>query len=270
MFSSINDPIIAEVKYCEDTVRNDIHQHNEYEIIYVVEGEAEITINNVVHHVTDQTLVFLTNLENHSVKQISEQYSRYFVTLHTVPTDSVIRNPDILCVLKNHANSFPNCVDVSSISNVVTNIFEELMLCKPSDLFVNELVGGYLSKLLIYVLRLVPYQLDVTSFACKQRILNVQTYLDVHYRENIRIDTLAKEYFISPCYLSRQFKQLTGYSPKQYLNMVRMKNAAVMLVSADTQINEIAAACGFSDINNFIKQFKYIFGCTPSSFRSQT
>lgn len=268
MSNSISDPIISEIQYCEENVRDDIHQHNEYEIIYVVEGEVEITINNVVYRVSNQTLVFLNNLENHSVKQISEKYRRYYVTLHTVPTDAFIRNPDILNVLKNHAG-LPNCIDVSGIPVTVTNIFHKLLKSDPNELFANELISSWISELLIYVLRLNPCQIDMVSSACKQRILNVQTYLDIHYRENIRIDSLAKQFYISQCHLSHQFKELTGYSPKQYLTMVRLKNAAVMLATTETPISELAATCGFSDINNFIKQFKRIFGCTPSSFRPQ-
>ena len=64
----ISDPIISEIQYCEECVRDDIHQHNEYEIIYVIDGDVEISINNVVHRAGNQTLIFLTNLENHSVR----------------------------------------------------------------------------------------------------------------------------------------------------------------------------------------------------------
>lgn len=266
MSSGISDPIISEIQYCEECVRDDVHQHNEYEIIYVLEGEVDITINNVTHHVCDQTLVFLTNLENHSVRQITQVYRRYFVTLHTVPTDAFIRNPDILSVLKNHT-SLPNCIDVSGISPTITGIFEKLLAYDCSEPFANELASIYITELLIHVLRMIPRQADSVSSACKQRILNVQTYLDIHYRENIRIDTLSKQFYISQYHLSHQFKELTGYSPKQYLTMVRLKNAAVMLTATKASLIEVAAACGFSDINNFIKQFRRIYGCTPSSFR---
>lgn len=269
MPSRISNPIISEIQYCEECVRNDIHQHNEYEIIYVIDGDVEISINNIVHRAGNQTLIFLTNLENHSVRQISDVYRRYFVTLHTVPTDAYIQNPDILSVLKNHT-SFPNCIDVSDISVRVKEIFEKLLTCRSDEQFANELASVYITELLIYVLRTLPQPSGSVSSASKQRILHVQTYLDTHYQENIRIDTLARQFYVSQYHLSHQFKELTGYSPKQYLSMVRLKNAAVMLASTKAPLNEVTAACGFSDINNFIKQFRRIYGCTPSNLRPKS
>ena len=268
MASIITGPIISEIQYCETFVRNDTHQHNEYEIIYVIEGEIEITINNVVHRVSNQSLIFLSNLENHSIRQLSAIYRRYYVTLNTVFTDTLIHNPDILNILKNH-NNFPNCVDISTISNSVTDIFQKLLAYDYSDLFANELASNYLSELLIYVLRIAPHQIETRHSDRKQLVLSIQTYIDVNFRENIRIENIAKQFYISKYHMSHLFNELTGYSPKQYLTTVRLKNAAVLLVRTNTPIKQIATECGFSDINNFIKQFKKQFGFTPNSFRTK-
>lgn len=268
MRTFITDPIIAEIQHSSDPVREDFHHHLEYELIYVTDGTIEIEINKKVYRVSNNTLIFITNLDNHSVHQISNEYHRYYVMLNTPPTDAFVRNPFLLNMLKNHPDDFQHCVDVSSIRDVVQSIFEKLLHCQANEMFSNELVGCYISELLINVCRLHPYQFEYESSTWKTRILNIQTYIDTHYQEKLRISDICQQFYISNSCLTHQFTELTGYSPKQYLTMVRLKNAAISIHDSKRSISDIAISCGFSDLNNFIKQFKRFYGCSPSQFRA--
>lgn len=267
MNNYLEQSMVAEVRHCTAPVREDFHYHLEYELIYIVDGLVEIEINKKLYRVSNDTLVFITSLDNHSVHQLSGRYERYYITLNTSITDAFIHSPFLLNMLKNHTKDFQHCVDVSPIRDTVQEIFNKLLNCCRNDMLNNELVGCYISELLIHVCRLQPQWFKYETSAWKSRILNIQTYLDIHYREKIKISDICQEFYISSSCLTHQFSELTGYSPKQYLTMIRLKEAAIEIHNSEDSISEIVMRCGFSDLNNFMKQFKRFYGCTPSQFR---
>ena len=78
---------------------------------------------------------------------------------------------------------------------------------------------------------------------------------------------MSEQFFISQSYLSQNFKQLTGYSPKKYIMLCRIAAARSLLYKTDMPINDIAMYVGFNDTSNFIRYFKKETGETPFQFR---
>lgn len=92
-------------------------------------------------------------------------------------------------------------------------------------------------------------------------------YISANFAENISLAGLADEFHLNPSYLSLLFKQVTGQSFKEYLNMVRVEEAKRLLADTDYSIMDVAVACGFNDQSYFTKIFKKQTGLTPKQFR---
>ena len=101
-----------------------------------------------------------------------------------------------------------------------------------------------------------------------RRVNRVKDYIARHYKEEIKLETLAALVAMAPSAFSRFFKQRTGRGPLDYLIDVRVGVAARMLVDTSTSVSEICYACGFNNLSNFNRTFKARRGYTPRDFRA--
>ena len=92
-------------------------------------------------------------------------------------------------------------------------------------------------------------------------------FIETHYGQNITLDEVASHVHLNPAYFSTLFKQSTGSSFKEYLNMVRIEESKRLLTNTDYSIIDIALAAGFDDQSYFSKVFKKYTGLTPRQYR---
>jgi AraC-like DNA-binding protein len=93
-------------------------------------------------------------------------------------------------------------------------------------------------------------------------------WLNMHFREPVSIDHLAKISNQSRRSFFRHFRVLTGMTPVEYCRRKQLEYAADLLRSTTLTLAEIAEECGFCDSNYMIKLFSAAFGKTPGKFRS--
>lgn len=110
--------------------------------------------------------------------------------------------------------------------------------------------------------------LDVENKSKKYRALvRVTNYIDEHYTEGVSLDEVAGKTGISRYYVSHLFKELMDTTFVGYVNELRLNRAAMLLVTTDKPIIEIASVSGFNNLSNFNRAFKMHFGKTPSAYR---
>ena len=93
------------------------------------------------------------------------------------------------------------------------------------------------------------------------------TFINLHFTEDISIEKLAKLCNLSRTGLFRHFRSLTGYAPKEYLQLKRLELAEELLRTSDKRISEIAAICGFYDSNHLTKLISREYGTPPRQLR---
>ena len=95
----------------------------------------------------------------------------------------------------------------------------------------------------------------------------IKEYIDKHYMEPITLQSLGETLHISPYYLSHVFKQMSGYSPVQYLLRRRIGEAQTLLITTELPITRIAELVGYDTQSYFNLQFTKNVGMPPKKFR---
>lgn len=108
---------------------------------------------------------------------------------------------------------------------------------------------------------------SVKTTADSRRVRKVEEYIDEHFKEEVRLQTVADLAGMTPTAFSRFFKLRTGRTLSDYIIDIRLGYAARQLVDTTTSIVEICYDSGFNNVSNFNRIFKKRKGCSPSMFR---
>ena len=95
------------------------------------------------------------------------------------------------------------------------------------------------------------------------RVLEMMRYLDAHLEEDVNIDRLAEQFYISKFHMMRQFRRETGYTVYEYLSQRRLLHAR-MLMEGGLRATEACYRSGFRSYSSFTRSYSKHFGSTPT------
>ena len=100
-----------------------------------------------------------------------------------------------------------------------------------------------------------------------QVIQKAAEYMKTNFIEKLTIDDISQAVYLSPCYLSKIFKQELGCTIMEFLTKVRIEEAKKLLKNPKYNIMQVANEIGFEDPSYFTKVFKRSEGVTPSQYK---
>lgn len=129
-------------------------------------------------------------------------------------------------------------------------------------------------------MHLIEILLQVDSFAKERQGKKAQDaprsaiaeslgYVLDHYLEPLEVDELARLAGMGRSLYYREFRALTGLSPHDFVNRLRVQTAMDLLRSSGLPMIELAERSGFQSLSAFNKQFKELAGCSPRDYRKK-
>lgn len=92
-------------------------------------------------------------------------------------------------------------------------------------------------------------------------------FIEGNFKQMLSVADLAKYVNLSPWHLLHIFKAETGVSPLQYLKAVRMTQAQRLLETTFLSVKQIMIQVGVRDESHFVRDFKAMYGLSPTRFR---
>jgi AraC-like DNA-binding protein len=80
------------------------------------------------------------------------------------------------------------------------------------------------------------------------------------------VEKMAKEVGMSRTNMHRKIKAITGFPPSELIRSIRLRKAAILLLSKADSVSQISFTVGFDDHSYFSKSFKKQFGVSPSEY----
>jgi len=245
--------IISKEKYSGQ------HWHDCFEFYYLESGICTIQIEDTQYNMNAKDMYFLPPHSIHNTTYLSASHSRLVLC---IANDYI---PDYIHLLINERIPvFRNPLTTGQVCSLFKKIENEHSI---HDIYSAEAIKNYVRMLIILLLRNQNYYTnEITSGHLY--VERITKYIDQNFASDITLTQTAQEHNITSEHLSRIFKTATGMTFHEYLNNVRLKQSAELLLQNDkTSISEVAHCCGFHDSNYFSTKFKDIYGMTPLQFR---
>lgn len=94
-------------------------------------------------------------------------------------------------------------------------------------------------------------------------------YIHAHFGDNLTLAQVAGAAGVHPVYLGQIFRQEFGETLGDYLNRIRVRAAAELLINSDRPLSAVALDLGFYDQSHFTRVFRQFTGGTPGMFRKE-
>lgn len=251
------------------------HTHDEYEIYYLVEGERYYFIEASTYHIKKGNLVFINCNQIHKTGQYGNSYhERIAIEFQPEPFSSFLACTGELSLTDFFQNG-PLILELSKerqkyVLALLDSIAAEMRLRDPGY---RMMTMTKLAKLLFFSLRLWHSGHPLSSASVKssthQKVSEVAAYIAAHYASAKSLDHIAKHFYISKSYLSRIFKEITGYTVTEYLNVNRIQEARRLLLHTSLPVSAIAQMLGYESITYFEKVFRTYTETSPLKYRKR-
>ena len=121
----------------------------------------------------------------------------------------------------------------------------------------------------LHILSLIQRETGRTNDACDKHFRSIERavqHMNRYCDQNLKLEDYAGMCHMSKYHFLRVFKSVTGITPLEYRNNIRIDHAKELLKSGIYSVSEISESLGYSSLAYFSTTFKKVTGISPSEY----
>ena len=241
------------------------HFHKHHELYYLISGKTNYLIGNNLFVLNAGDFAFIPKGVYHQTA--SRDISNIERVLIVFDDDMIEESykPYLDALMEN--NFIRIHKDSQKAFQSIFRQIEEENEARPNGY--EDMRKLYLSQLLVLLARHRETEDADAPTGTHAIIQNAIKYINSNLRQDLRMETLARKYSLSPGYFSVLFRKMTGSKYNEYVTLSRITYAQELLASKKICVTRVAEECGYNDSNYFSQTFKRITGMTPKKYSMQ-
>lgn len=241
------------------------HWHDSIEIFLVFEGEIDFYINSSYYELSRGKFIIVNSNEVHSIDVPREN----FTIVLQIPNEEFEKYKKEEYILFRHT---PRGYEEQDAQFV--RLIRQMYTAYAEKRYGYELevLSDYYRMMHFLITRYREKNVDeerMKQSRQMEKLCGITSYIQEHYKEDMKLETVADIFGFSPTYLSRIFKKYANVNYKTYILNVRVEYAYKELLNTDKSINKIAENNGFPDGRSFARAFAARFGISPDKYRKE-
>lgn len=230
------------------------HSHPYYHMFYIRSGCGRFVVDDGVYELHSGQTLLVPRQASHSYNNLQSESMEYLEIKFTL--------------------SQP-VFDKAVISdNPLAGMLFQQILKEYSDLqgLADQAAAAYLTAIVQLLTEQERYKKDrqfrfIDASSYTELSKTIIRYLEEHFGEDISLDGVAEVLGYNKSYLCVAFKKDTHATIMDFLNMIRIRRAAELIVYSDHSLTQVADICGFTTVSHFNRVFVKYVGITPGQCR---
>jgi len=267
--------ILCQIHYCKRQKLKDpgkvtngfIRTLQHHELIFVCEGKGTIVIGENRYPMKKGMLFYIPPGVQQTIEP-RDQNPEHYMTVHFSGSRMVLGPDGKWIYLENiqnlHQPSAQKITDYTPLEELFEKLVDTWNDKGPSYEFIS---GTLLRQLFIWVSQNNKRQ--SINYAVSLKIDQIIEYMRQNISSKVTLEELSGIAKLSIFYLSRTFKEATGYPIITYFNKMKIEKAKELLIEGNKKVKEVAYELGYSNEFYFSRMFKRVEGLSPKEFYSK-
>jgi len=263
-----------ELYYYEDRARPkvDLHTHNYYEFYFFLEGQVQMQVGDILYPVRYGDIMLIPPQVPHrpNIKSDDTPYRRFVFWISQEYCNHLLQSsPDYAYIMQyveteKHYIFHTDQILFNSIQSKLLRLLEEMR----SQKFGRDAQITICINDLVLNLNRLAFDQNTPKRKNPEYLLYEQLteYIEEHLEDDLSLERLAKQFFVSKYHIAHVFKDNIGLSIHQYITKKRL-NLCREAISGQMSITEAYHKFGFGDYSSFYRAFKKEYGISPKDYR---